>query len=204
MLFKIGYMPGSGGDFLSRCLSIHNEIVCYKDIGNTYEDKFKNLSYEELIENKNQAVKRSYTWTKVVEKLLKKIPENEYNIYPIKTPIIQVENYTSFCNLRITTKKRAEWLWSMRQALWKNSHFSQKLLTAGLKDDHDIELPCPDIWDFQKLSLQLTKIEEYLKVEKNNSECRAWQKKLWNNWTTTWAPPEIDKLLDKCWQGPQE
>ena len=202
MLFRIGYMSGSGGDFLSRCLSIHNEIACYKDIGNTYEDKFKNLSYEEL--DKNQAVKRNNTWTTVVEKTLKKIPENEYNTYPIKTPIIQADHYVTFCNLRITTKKRAEWLWSLRQTLWKNSRFSQHLLMAGLKDDHDIDLPCSDLWDFKKLSLQLTKIEEYLKIEKNNNECRAWQKKLWDNWITTWAPPEIDKLLDKCWQGPQE
>ena len=133
MLFQIGYMSGSGGDFLSRCLSIHKEIKCFKNIGNTYEDKFKNLSYGDSIKNKNHIVKRNRTWTTIIETNLIKIPVIEYSAYPIKTPIIQADHYVTFCNLRITTKKRQEWLWSLRQTLWKNSRFSQHLLMAGLK-----------------------------------------------------------------------
>jgi len=203
MIFKIGYMAGSGGDFLTKCLSLHNEIVVYKDWPNVYEDKFKNLVYEKIID-KTQSVKRNLTWATVLEKKLEKISENEYDTYPINVPIIKTDHYVTFCNLRITAKKRAEWLWSLRQTIWKNSQISQSLLTAGLKDNHDLELPCSDLWDWKKLSIHLTEIEEYLKIEKNNAECRTWQKKLWDSWILTWSPPEIDALLDKVWQGPKE
>ena len=42
------------------------------------------------------------------------------------------------------------------------------------------------------------------KVEKNITECRVWQKKLWEEWRLTWAPKEIGKVVDQYYYGPKD
>ena len=198
-VYHISYMPGSGGNFLSRCLNLHPDINWHsKCIGLNYKEKYDILNYQEIIsQKKSKNILNFLTW-----------PEFEQNDYidikniNVKNIVRQNHSLTD-SQIRITTESKEEFDWSRYQALFKNARFSLMWLKAGLISAHDIGIPCKTLWNFENLTESLTKIEQYIKVEQNITECRIWQKKLWDEWTTTWAPEQIKKTLDKFYYGPE-
>ena len=118
--------------------------------------------------------------------------------------IIIYEHSSKHCDIRITNFTKNEFDWARYQALFKNTMFCLSYFKAGQVNDQEVSVPCKNLWDFKLLSESLTKIEEYIDVEKNIVECRNWQKKLWNEWKETWAPKEIRIIADQYFYGPKE
>jgi hypothetical protein len=200
-------MPGSGGNFLSRCLNFHPDINCFKECVNAdYEKKYNMLNYKK-IQTRNL---KNDNWIEFEDSIGYFAGYNYsllYNIREIeniKNVIIFSHSGTRFgqlgldcnCDIRITTYSKEEFNWAIYQALYKNSRSStEHKLKIGQLYKQKISVPCKNLWDFDLLYDNLTEIEDYLNVEKNIKECRLWQEKLWNEWKTTWASEKFKKKI---------
>lgn len=196
--YSLAYMPGAGGNFLSRCLNFHPEINYYSVcVNKNYQQKYEILNYKNIQNRKNP---KTHDWQifEHKEKLVRDDPNNSN----IKN-IINSSHIDYDCDIRITNYSKEEFDWARHQALYKNAVFCLSWLKSGQLNNQKVSVPCKNLWDFQLLSESLTNIETYIAVEKNNSECRRWQKTLWKEWKLTWAPKQIKKILDMYYYGPK-
>lgn len=197
--YNLAFMPGAGGNFLSRCLNFHPDINCFVNcIDKNYSQKYEILNYKSI---KNRRVPESQNWLEF-EKLEKLIKDNKN--YNSKNVIAPSHTFVSDCDIRITNYSKKEFDWARYQALFKNTVFCLSWLKSGQINDQKVSVPCKNLWDFNLLSESLIEIEEYIRVEKNINECRVWQKKLWEEWRLTWAPKEIGKVVDQYYYGPKD
>jgi len=196
MFISLSFMPGSGGNFLARCLNLHNEIDFLQICCNkSYKEKWKYLCYQSVLDRKGPFDSHWVKW----EEQYSEISEDS------DKKIIDLNHGCPITQMKITTTTQQEWKWSIQQALWKNTFFNIEFLLTGQKDNQEkVKVPCKNLWDFDSLSKSLVEIENYLNVKVNDPECREWQKKLWEEWKLTWAPAWCKTLLEKAWKGPKE
>ena len=194
-------MPGSGGNFLSRCLNFHPDINCFKEcVDADYEKKYNILNYKK-IQTRNL---KNDNWIEFEDSIDYFTDDSFKETINIKNLIIFTHTESQFerigldcnCDIRITTYSKKEFNWAIYQALYKNSRsITEHKLRIGQLYKQKISVPCKNLWDFDLLYDNLTEIEDYLNVEKNIKECRLWQEKLWNEWKTTWAPEKFKKKI---------
>ena len=199
MQVRLGFMPGSGGNFLARCLNLHDHIDWLKAcVGQDREHKWPFLCYDEVMNRvpgpKGQPwLDWEHKHSRVTE------PSNNVTI-----TLHHGNAHAEHFDILISTETQDEWRWSLHQALWKDTVFHRiGFLITGLKiANADVVVPCHHLWNFDLLSESLGHIEQHLGVEQHNQDLRQWQKRLWEQWTNTHAGSGIHKLLDKVMQGP--
>ena len=196
--YSLAYMPGAGGNFLSRCLNLHPEInYLIKCVGKNYHEKYEILNYQQVQNRKNPKTQNWQTFEHSEE-----LARNDFS-NKIKN-VINSSHLVNECDIRVTNYSKEEFDWARYQALYKNAVFCLSWLKSGQLTDQKVSVPCKNLWDFNLLSESLIEIEEYVRVEKNINECRVWQKKLWEEWRLTWAPKEIGKVVDQYYYGPKD
>tara|TARA_Y100000592_G_C5476325_1_gene322487 strand:- start:3493 stop:4128 length:636 start_codon:yes stop_codon:yes gene_type:complete len=199
MQVHLGFMPGSGGNFLARCLNLHDHIDWLKAcVGQDREHKWPLLCYDEVAER--VPGRKGLLWRDWEHKH-SRIKEPGKNA----TIVLHHGNaHDEHFDILISTETQDEWRWSLHQALWKDTVFHRiGFLITGLKSHcADVVVPCHHLWNFDLLSESLGHIEQHLGVEQHNQDLRQWQKRLWEQWITTHASDGIHKLLDKVMQGP--
>ena len=200
--YKIIGMPGSGGNFLTRCLNLHPEINSFMECVNKgYAEKFNMLNYSSMKDRKIYWHPKN-NWVKfelAVQYIAWLEPSDREGI----KNVVSFEHSGHPCDIRITTLTRDEFDWCKHQALYKNTNWCLSYFREGQFDNQKVAIPCKNLWDFERLSNSLSEIEEYIGVGKNDQECRSWQKKLWSGWKETWAPEQIKSMLDDIFNGPK-
>lgn len=205
MEVRIGFMPGSGGNFLARCLSLHDHIDWLKEcVGQDREHKWPYLCYDEVADrvpgekHNNQLVATGWRdWEGQHAQVTHPHPRAAVTLH-------HGNERSQHFDILISTETQDEWRWAIQQALWKDTVFHRiGYLITGLKVmNADVVVPCHHLWNFDLLSHSLASIEHYLGVEQNNKDLRHWQERLWTQWKKTHAKPGIQKLIDKVMQGP--
>ena len=199
MQVRLGFMPGSGSNFLARCLNLHDHIDWLKEcVGQDREHKWRLLCYDEVI-NRVPGPK-GQLWLDWENKHPRVTESGDNATITLHHGNSHAEHF----DILISTETQDEWRWSLHQALWKDTVFHRiGFLITGLKvANADVVVPCHHLWNFDLLSESLGHIERHLGLEQHNQDLRQWQKRLWEQWTTTHAGAGIHKLLDKVMQGP--
>ena len=205
MEVRIGFMPGSGGNFLARCLNLHDHIDWLQEcVGQDREHKWPYLCYDEVMGRvpgrKAAAESMSTGWRDWEHKHARVTGSQHKAALSLHHGTEHKENF----DILISTETQDEWRWSIQQALWKDTVFHRvSYLITGLKTHNaDVVVPCHHLWNFDLLSHSLGHIEQHLAVEKHNQDLRQWQKRLWTQWNSTHANAGIQKLIDRVMQGP--
>lgn len=205
MHIRIGFMPGSGGNFLARCLNLHDHIDWLQEcVGQDREHKWPYLCYDEVMNRvpgrKAAGESMSTGWRDWEHKHARVSQPHSRAAITLHHGNAHHEHF----DILISTETQDEWRWSLHQALWKDTVFHRiGFLITGLKTTSaDVVVPCHHLWNFDLLCESLAHIEQHLGVEPGNVDLRQWQKRLWEQWQTTHATPGIHKLLDKVMQGP--
>ncbi len=198
--FSLHFMPGAGGNFFCRMLNFHPEINWHEDcINSTYQQKYEILNYQAVI---NRRTPLESNWTEFEGKygFQGHWPESKSDI-PNR---IYYSHENTRCDIRLTNHSKEEWDWARRQLLWKNSTFCMSWMKTGLVDKHEVGVPLRNLWDFKKLCSSLKDVESHMQVVASTEECMGWREKMWNEWKMTWAPKEIETVIDKIYYGPKD
>ena len=191
--YVLSYMPGAGGNFLSRCLNFHPDINYHKKcVDSDYAKKYDVLNYQAVKDRRNNL---QVDWLS--------FEQDQKEVLAIGTQnLVEPTHGTNYSNIRITNYTKKEFIWARDQALWKNSLYKLAWLKAGQVENEDLAIPCTALWKFPELATQLTAIEKHIGVVADIPECRMWQEKLWGEWKTTWAPANMTKSFDRYYYGP--
>lgn len=188
-------MPGSGGNFLARCLNLHPEIDwAQRCVDLATEHRFRVLCYDQVL---TQGWSDWRDW------------ENGLEIVHGGTQhvVVRLSHVTTARDrdIVITTTTQDEWLWSMHQALHKNSVFHHiNYLTAGQRlDGARVLVPCHHLWRWDLLEQSLSQIEHRMAVAQGD-DCRPWQRRLWQQWCQTHASASDRRLIDRVLRGPAD
>ena len=193
--YVLSYMPGAGGNFLSRCLSFHPDINYHKKcVDSDYAETYDVLNYQAV---KDRSKNLQIDWLE--------FEQDSKEVLAIGTQnLVEPTHGTKYSSIRITNHTKKEFIWARDQALWKNSLYKLTWLKAGQVQNEDLAIPCAALWKFPELAKQLTAIEKHIGVSTDIPECRVWQEKLWREWKTTWAPANMTKSFDRYYYGPDE
>ena len=195
MSTEISFMPGSGGNFLARCLSLNEQVDWLRPCrGLDRAGRWPYLTYEPMV-GRNPFSANWVHW----EALHETIRDDD------RPHVIRLDHGQPVTDIKITTLSREEWQWSVRQAMWKNTSFvATHMLTGRQFNQEKVRVPCRNLWQFDLLDRSLTEIERYMGVPAADAECRRWQKRLWEEWCKTHAPQQMSTLFDKIWNGPTD
>lgn len=188
-------MPGSGGNFLARCLSLNEQVDWKVECrGLDRADRWRILNFEPMLGRTPHSANWNH-W----ESCLETIRGDD------DPRVIHLNHGQPVTDIKITTLTPEEWRWAVRQAMWKNTPFTAThMLTGQQFNQEKVRVPCRNLWRFDLLDGSLTEIERYMGVTVADPECRRWQKRLWEQWCATHAPEQMAKLFDKIWNGPTD
>jgi hypothetical protein len=137
----ITFLPGSAGNFFSRCLNLLSDAYCYgqeNNLPNTLEQKLKMLSYESVLDRSM----KSDNWVAFESKLTPyhkiishhKLPPNSYSIWighGLQDTMQLAGPDDQIFNFYIDPGNNFEW--SCMNALYKNSYLDVKWFICGKK-----------------------------------------------------------------------
>ena len=155
MEVRIGFMPGSGGNFLARCLNLHDHIDWLQEcVGQDREHKWPYLCYDEVmgrVPGRKAAGESMPTgWRDWEHKHARVTGSQHKAALSLHHGTEHKENF----DILISTETQDEWRWSIQQALWKDTVFHRvSYLITGLKTHNaDVVVPCHQLWNFDLLT----------------------------------------------------
>jgi len=195
MPHTITFMPGSGGNFLARCLNLHPEIDWARPcVDLATEQRFQVLCYDQVLA---QGWPDWRDWENGV-------PRVDVSERPRSLRLSHITDARDR-DIVITTRTQDEWIWSLHQALYKNTVFHDiRYLTAGQRTEGArVLVPCHHLWHWDLLAKSLDELEHHMGVTRID-DCRAWQRRLWQQWCQTHAPSHDRRLIDRVLRGPTQ
>lgn len=192
----ITYLPGSAGNFFSRCLNLLSGAYCYGQENNlptTLEQKLKMLNYESILDRSL----KSDTWVTFERKLIPyheiirhfDLPPNSYSIWAghgFHNTTLLAGSDDQIFNFYIDPGNSFEW--SCMNALYKNSYLNVDWFICGkklLNDTAVYKIKLDNfLIDWDCFLLEFLKVIDIIGHTISESEIRA-VRTLYNQWKTT-------------------
>lgn len=196
----IAFLPGSAGNFFSRCINLASE-QCYGWVPNnknkinlSLEDKFNSFQYEDRCEDWNEFESRLQHYSKIMPHY--EIPDGSISMWgghPYCDIFSKVSSLAGPDNKKyifyIDSSKNFEW--TVLNCLYKNSVITSRWMIAGKKmldDDNVIKVNLDDIINSKDTLIDC--VEKVCKtvnivLENKNKEKI---KNLWDQWIVTTLP----------------